>query len=361
MNRQAIADVLTAQQERRNAPAEARAAARTLADPRTVAIVTGQQAGLFGGPLTRCSRRSRRSGWPSTCAASTACRWSRCSGSTPKITTGTRSRPARCSTATDAPRQSTAAPPGRRRATRRGRSATPTTSSRRRSTSSSAALPPTEFTPALIGRLARRLRAGRGMADAFGRWLERCSATSAWSSSTRRIRRPSRWSADLFARELEQPGATATLAARPAPTWSRAAITRRSRRTTTALALFHLDGGAPCRSRRQADEFVVGRSDSSRRAARRSARPSQPPRRSARTCCCGRSCRTRSSRRSVTWPDRTSCLPRPAARRLRALRRADAADVSARHGDARRLGGAAVPDANTRCRSKRCRRRTSAR
>jgi len=51
MNRQAIADVLTAQQDRRAAPAEARAAARTLADPRAVAIVTGQQAGLFGGPL----------------------------------------------------------------------------------------------------------------------------------------------------------------------------------------------------------------------------------------------------------------------------------------------------------------------
>src|SRR5205085_3506374 len=46
-----IADVLAAQQERRQAPARARDAARLLADRRTVAIVTGQQAGLFGGPL----------------------------------------------------------------------------------------------------------------------------------------------------------------------------------------------------------------------------------------------------------------------------------------------------------------------
>jgi bacillithiol biosynthesis cysteine-adding enzyme BshC len=46
-----IAAVIAAQQERRGAPSRARDAARQLADARTVAIVTGQQAGLFGGPL----------------------------------------------------------------------------------------------------------------------------------------------------------------------------------------------------------------------------------------------------------------------------------------------------------------------
>lgn len=50
-DRAALVTVLEAQLDRRGAPDQARAAARKLADPGTVAIVTGQQAGLFGGPL----------------------------------------------------------------------------------------------------------------------------------------------------------------------------------------------------------------------------------------------------------------------------------------------------------------------
>lgn len=49
--RDSIADVIAAQQTRRNAPAEAVAATTLLRDPSAVAVVTGQQAGLFGGPL----------------------------------------------------------------------------------------------------------------------------------------------------------------------------------------------------------------------------------------------------------------------------------------------------------------------
>ena len=49
--REAVAAMLDAQLARRGAPAPARQAAASLAQPNTFAIVTGQQAGAFGGPL----------------------------------------------------------------------------------------------------------------------------------------------------------------------------------------------------------------------------------------------------------------------------------------------------------------------
>ncbi len=49
--REAVAQILEAQQRKRGAPPEALNAAAQLRDPRTVAIVTGQQAVLFGGPM----------------------------------------------------------------------------------------------------------------------------------------------------------------------------------------------------------------------------------------------------------------------------------------------------------------------
>jgi bacillithiol synthase len=50
-NRSAVTEILTRQLEARNAPQEARAAAASLAAGSTVAVVSGQQAGVFGGPL----------------------------------------------------------------------------------------------------------------------------------------------------------------------------------------------------------------------------------------------------------------------------------------------------------------------
>jgi bacillithiol biosynthesis cysteine-adding enzyme BshC len=50
-DRTTLVSLLQAQQARRNAPPAARAATGRLADPASVSVVTGQQAGVFGGPL----------------------------------------------------------------------------------------------------------------------------------------------------------------------------------------------------------------------------------------------------------------------------------------------------------------------
>jgi bacillithiol biosynthesis cysteine-adding enzyme BshC len=50
-DRARLAALVAAQQDRRGAPDAARQNAARLADPATVAVVTGQQAGVFGGPL----------------------------------------------------------------------------------------------------------------------------------------------------------------------------------------------------------------------------------------------------------------------------------------------------------------------
>lgn len=50
-DRAAMSKVVSAQLDRRGTHTHARAVASRLADPATVAVVTGQQAGLFGGPL----------------------------------------------------------------------------------------------------------------------------------------------------------------------------------------------------------------------------------------------------------------------------------------------------------------------
>jgi len=50
-DRARLVEVLQAQQDHRSAPPASRAAAARLADAASVAVVTGQQAGVFGGPM----------------------------------------------------------------------------------------------------------------------------------------------------------------------------------------------------------------------------------------------------------------------------------------------------------------------
>jgi bacillithiol biosynthesis cysteine-adding enzyme BshC len=263
-DRGAIADILAAQQDRRSAPAEARAAARTLADPRAVAIATGQQAGLFGGPLytllkaitaIRLAERVRREHdvpvVPIFWIDAEDHDWNEIASAT-------------VLNAEDAPTTVTATSPD-------GAGERPAAALRYTDDISGAvqelgaALPPTEFTSALVEALGADYASGRSVPDAFGRWLERtlgafglvvfdCSDAAAKPLV-----------ADLFRAELEHPGRTAGLAAEAG-----AALTARGYHSQVepadgSVCLFLLDSARhPIKT--TADGFVAGDQTFSRAA-----------------------------------------------------------------------------------------------
>jgi bacillithiol synthase len=209
-NRSALVAAVAAQQDRRGAPAEARAAAARLADAATVAVVTGQQAGLFGGPLYTLLKaltavrlaaqvtadhgvpavavfwvESEDHDWQEvrSCAVFDA------EMSRRVISLGTPPD------AGDVPVSSVLLDPSILAAVDGLR----------------ATLPPTEFTAGTLDALSRAYRPGAGMSEAFGIWLESLLGRLGlvvYDSSERATKAAA---AGLFARELESP-ATSWLA-----------------------------------------------------------------------------------------------------------------------------------------------------
>ena len=236
------------------------------------------------------------------------------------------------------------------------------------------ALGESEFSAALLASLRAAYSPGVGMAEAFARWLETLLGPYGLVvyESSDPAAKP--LVADLFARELGAPGRTAALARRLVKRSPPADTSRRSFRSPTACRSFiSTAAGPPIRA--------TGRSaSSSARTRSRSQtlveRPGRHRISSARTCFYARSCRTRCFRRSVTSPARASSRTWGSCAGSTTLRRPDAADVSARHRHARRLGDRAVPRRydvplesssrrtnrrSTVCSSRRCRNRSSRR
>jgi bacillithiol biosynthesis cysteine-adding enzyme BshC len=206
-----IAEVVGAQQQRRQAPPEARAATSRLGQPGSVAIVTGQQAGLFGGPMftllkalsaiqlaERVAIDHHVPAVPVFWVDAEDHDWEEVHS---------------CGVLdADAKLRAVALP-------RIGGAGEMPVAAVTLDESVNAAieelsriLPQTEFTEALLGDLREVYRPGRGMADAFARWLERVLGSRGLIvfDSSDPAAKP--LVADLFARELSG-GRTSALAA----------------------------------------------------------------------------------------------------------------------------------------------------
>lgn len=255
-----IAAVIAAQQERRQAPPEARAAGRLLADRRTVAVVTGQQAGLFGGPLFTLLKAltalklaeqvSRDHNVPAV-----AIFWIDAEDHDWEEV-----RSCTVFDETLAPRS--VALPGRI-----GAEHAPVATVRLDDSIAGAVdelaqlLPPTEFRPALLESLRRAYAPGVGMAEAFGRWLEDVLGPRGLVvyDSSDVAAKP--LVGALFAREVSMPGQTIKLAALAGSDLTARGYHAQVHGHDDSLALFHLDADSGRRAIRQQDgQFVVGES-----------------------------------------------------------------------------------------------------
>jgi bacillithiol biosynthesis cysteine-adding enzyme BshC len=255
-DRDQVADLVSAQQQRRGAPPEAIAATARLRDPETVAVVTGQQAGLFGGPFftllkaitaIRLAERVRDEHRVAAVAIfwidSEDHDWDEVKGcglidaELNLMQVGVSDLPG-----------AKEWPVAR---------ITLDESVRAALENLEATLPRTEFTPELLTQLRKAYQPGAGMAYAFGQWLESVLGPKglvvfdASDPGAKPIVAP------LFTQEIEHAGRTSASGAKAGT-----ALTARGYRPQVMPhegqpALFHLDGGREP-IRQQGRTFTIG-------------------------------------------------------------------------------------------------------
>jgi bacillithiol biosynthesis cysteine-adding enzyme BshC len=237
-----LAKVLADQQARREAPPASRAAAARLADSATRAIITGQQAGLFGGPLFTllkavtamklAAQVERERGVPVVPVFWIDAEdhdWPEVSGCTvldadlaPRTVrladlAGAGDLPIARLTLTDAVDSTI--------------------------DSLGALLPATEFRDELLDGLKRAYKPGRGMAEAFGRWLETVLGPHGlvvYDSSdpaAKNLAQP------ILHKEITEPGQTAAIAARAGAALVAAGYHAQVTPAEGAISLFYLNDG----------------------------------------------------------------------------------------------------------------------
>jgi bacillithiol biosynthesis cysteine-adding enzyme BshC len=251
-----VAAVLRAQQERRNAPPEARQAVERLAEAGTVAVVTGQQAGAFGGPMytllkavtaiqlaRRVADEHQVPVVPIFWVDAEDHDWEEIASCTvldgnyhPRTVT------------LDAPEGAGDLPVAALHIDARIDETL---------ASLAAALPPTPFTDTVLQQLREAYRPGAGVADAFARVIE--SALGRFGlvvfESSDPAAKP--LASGVFARELRKPGTTAALAASAGRAMAALGHTPQVEPQPDQPSVFHIDGSRKP-VRRSGEAFVVG-------------------------------------------------------------------------------------------------------
>jgi bacillithiol biosynthesis cysteine-adding enzyme BshC len=240
--RNAVVEVLHAQQRRRHAPAEALASAALLADPKSVAVVTGQQAGLFGGPLFTLLKALTALQIAERVRAeyqipAVAVFWVDAEDhdwDEVKTCGVLDSGEALRSISLGALPGAYAGPVARVRL-----DDTVTTALSELQTT----LPVTEFTPTLLADLRRCYNPGAGMAEAFSRWLEQVLGSRGLVVFDSADPAAKPLAADVFAREIEHAGRASRLATEAGAALASRGYHAQVTPQEASLALFHMNAG----------------------------------------------------------------------------------------------------------------------
>ena len=236
----AIADLVLRQLENRGAPAAARTAAARLRDADTVAVVTGQQAGLFGGPLFTLHKaitalRLARRLADEHGAAAVPVFWVDAEDHDLEeirgchVLDGEQQRVS-VSLDIDAPPDTSAA------------AVVLDDAIRGVLDSLRAALPPTEFTAEVLDALAASYAPGTRLVDAFARWLDRLLGDHGLVVFDASDPAAKPFVRSLFKREIGNPGRTAQLAADAGAGLTALGYHAQASPAAGAVALFRLDG-----------------------------------------------------------------------------------------------------------------------
>ena len=236
----ALARLMAAQQELRGAPAASRASAARLADPATRVVITGQQAGVFGGPLftllkaltamklaAKVEREHNVPVVPVFWIDAEDHDWPEVSGCT----------------VLDAD----LSPATIRLADLEGAGHLPIAKLSLNANSATAidqldaALPDSEFKAGIIASLRKAYAPGAGMATAFGQWLEEVLGPHGlvvYDSSDVAAKALAR---DVFVAEVSQPGNTARVAARAGDALVAQGYHAQATLAAGTVSVFHLD------------------------------------------------------------------------------------------------------------------------